>query len=116
MLRPMDYALSGGFFSYLLSYKECVFFKEKQMYLKDLKILEFNRNLSDMVIVDNTVQCFYLNMENGIPIIDFEGNPNDRALFHLTVYLKNFLYEEDVRDKICGDFGVKPLSDVKGMS
>jgi|LauGreDrversion4_2_1035121.scaffolds.fasta_scaffold4084157_1 TFIIF-interacting CTD phosphatase-like protein len=76
------------------------------MYLKDLKVLEGGRNLSEIVIVDNTVASYYLNMENGVPIIDFEGNPNDRALFHLTVYLKSLLYEEDVRDKISRDFGI----------
>ena len=76
------------------------------MYLKDLKVLEGGRNLSEIVIVDNTVASYYLNMENGIPIIDFEGNPNDRALFHLTVYLKSLLYEEDVRDKISRDFWI----------
>ena len=47
------------------------------MYLKDLKVLEGGRNLSEIVIVDNTVASYYLNMENGIPIIDFEGNPNE---------------------------------------
>jgi TFIIF-interacting CTD phosphatase-like protein len=113
MLRPLDYALSSGFFSYLLSYKECLYFKEKQMYLKDLKILLVNRNLSEILIVDNTVAAYYLNMDNGIPIIDFEGNPEDRALFHLTVYLKNFLYEEDVREKISIDFGIKSASGAK---
>ncbi len=86
------------------------------MYLKDLKILEFNRNLCELVIVDNTVASFYLNMENGVPIIDFEGNPNDRALFHLTVYLKSLLYEEDVRDKISADFGVRPVSGAKATA
>ena len=46
-------------------------------------------------------------MDNGIPIYDFEGSPNDRALFHLAVYLKSFLHEEDVRDKIRVDFGIR---------
>ena len=55
-------------------------------------------------------------MENGIPIIDFEGNPEDRALFHLTVYLKNLLYEEDVRDRISADFGIKSASAIKSQN
>ena len=59
------------------------------------------------MIVDNTVAAYYLHMDNGIPIIDFEGNSDDRALFHLTVYLKNLLYEEDVRERISIDFGIK---------
>ena len=67
------------------------------MHLKDLKILESNRSLSEIVIVDNCVKSFYLHMDNGIPIYDFEGDPADKAFLHLTVYLKSFLYEEDVR-------------------
>jgi hypothetical protein len=51
------------------------------MYLKDLKVLEGGRNLSEIVIFDNTVAI-------------------------LTVYLKSLLYEEDVRDKISRDFGI----------
>lgn len=60
------------------------------MHLKDLKILEIGRSLQDIIIVDNTIKSFYLHLSNGIPIHDFEGDPNDRALFHLTVYLKSF--------------------------
>ncbi len=59
-----------------------------------------------MIIVDNTVSSYYLQMENGVPIFDFEGDPNDRALLHLTVYLKGLLYEQDVREKISVDFGL----------
>lgn len=50
------------------------------MYIKDLKILESGRNLSDILIVDNTIKSFYLQMANGIPIHDFEVDPSDRAL------------------------------------
>ena len=97
-----------GFFSYLLSFKECLYSRDNEIHLKDLKILESNRNLSDIVIVDNCVKSFYLHMDNGIPIYDFEGDPSDKALFHLTVYLKSLLYEEDVRTKIAVDFGIRP--------
>ena len=47
-----------------------------------------------------------MHMCNGVPVVDFEGDPKDRALFHLTVYLKSFLFEEDVRFKISDDFGI----------
>ena len=59
------------------------------------------------MIVDNCVKSFYLHVENGIPIYDFEADPADKALFHLTVYLKSLLYEEDVRTKISLDFGIR---------
>lgn len=80
------------------------------MHLKDLKILEVGRNLQDIIIVDNTIKSFYLHMTNGIPIHDFEGEATDRALFHLTTYLKSFLHEEDVRVKIAHDFGLGHLT------
>ena len=108
MVRPMESIMSGqGFFSHILSYKECLYSRENELYLKDLKILESNRSLTEIVIVDNSVKSFYLHMDNGIPIYDFEGDPTDKALFHLTVYLKSLLYEEDVRQKISIDFGIR---------
>ena len=94
----MEAIMQGqGFFSHILSFKECLYSRENEMHLKDLKLLESNRSLADIVIVDNCVKSFYLHLDNGIPIYDFEGDPGDKALFHLTVYLKSLLYEEDVR-------------------
>lgn len=104
----MESIMSGqGFFSHILSYKECLYSRDNEIYLKDLKILEANRSLAEIVIVDNSITSFYLHMDNGIPIYDFEGDPTDKALFHLTVYLKSLLYEEDVRQRISGDFGIR---------
>jgi hypothetical protein len=33
---------------------------ENEIYIKDLKILEEGRNLKDVIIVDNTIQSFFL--------------------------------------------------------
>jgi TFIIF-interacting CTD phosphatase-like protein len=33
---------------------------ENEIYIKDLKILEEGRSLKDIVIVDNTIQSFFL--------------------------------------------------------
>jgi TFIIF-interacting CTD phosphatase-like protein len=79
---------------------------DNQLHLKDLKILEAGRSLADIIIVDNTIRSFYLHIANGIPIHDFEGDLNDRALLHLTTYLKSFQHEDDVRVKIAKDFGI----------
>ena len=47
------------------------------MFIKDLKILEEGRSLSDVVIVDNNIQSFFLQLSNGIPIYDYTGDQND---------------------------------------
>lgn len=109
MVRPLETVLTReGFFSHILSFKECLYSRDNEMHLKDLKILESNRSLAEIVIVDNCVKSFYLHMDNGIPIYDFEGDSSDKALFHLTVYLKSLLFEQDVRQKISIDFGIRP--------
>ena len=49
----------------------------KGFFIKDLRIIK-NRDLKNMIIVDNLVHSFGLQIENGIPILDFTNNKNDR--------------------------------------
>ena len=44
-----------------------------------------------MLIIDNCVGSFGNQVQNGIPILPFEGDKNDRELVHLTTYLKEIL-------------------------
>lgn len=67
------------------------------MFIKDLKILEEGRTLNDIVIVDNNIQSFFLQLSNGIPIYDYTGDKNDEVLLSLTEYLKTFIDVGDVR-------------------
>lgn len=53
------------------------------IYIKDLRIFEKCRSLSDLVIVDNAVYSFGYQLENGIPIIPFYDDQNDEELLHL---------------------------------
>lgn len=39
-----------------------------------------NRELKDIILVDNLVHSFGLQIENGIPIVDFREDPKDREL------------------------------------
>lgn len=56
------------------------------------------RKIEDIIIVDNRVCSYGLNLENGIPIKDFMGDKNDTELFHLTHYIKSKLLNcSDVR-------------------
>ena len=64
--------------------------------IKDLRIIQ-NRGLEDIIIVDNLVPSFGLQLENGIPILDFINNRNDRELRGLEGMLLMLKEVQDVR-------------------
>ena len=80
---------------------------ENEIYIKDLKILENNRSLKDIIIVDNNMHSFFLQITNGLPIYDYRGDKKDDLFLPLTQYLKSFLSVYDVRVKIDKDFKIK---------
>jgi Dullard-like phosphatase family protein len=92
------------YFYHVLSISHCLFSPDNELYIKDLKILEEGRSLSDIIIVDNRVESFFLQITNGIPITDYVGDKKDIMLQYLTTYLMSFLQVADVRKKIEKDF------------
>lgn len=46
-------------------------------YIKDLRIIK-NRQLKDMIIVDNLVHSFGLQIDNGIPILEYLKGKEDK--------------------------------------
>ena len=50
--------------------------------IKDLRIIE-NRSLKDIILIDNKPECFGLQIDNGIPILDFYGSQHDKELQNL---------------------------------
>ncbi len=87
--RAFAEAVENGkhYFDHMLSMQHCLHSYENDLYIKDLKILEDGRNLKDIVIVDNCVQSFFLQLSNGIPIFDYTGDKNDTIMLNLTLYL-----------------------------
>lgn len=77
-------------------------------YLKDLRIIA-NRDLKDMVLVDNSVLSFAFQIDNGIPILPFTNDPNDEELLHLCYYLECLVSAEDVRSHNREAFGLMKL-------
>ena len=65
------------------------------VFTKDLRI--FGRDLSQIAIVDNKVLSFRLQLNNGIPIIDFFDDPNDQELIHMIYYMEKLFAAVDVR-------------------
>ncbi|KAH9683872.1 FCP1 domain-containing protein [Citrus sinensis] len=72
-------------------------------YLKDLTIL--GRDLARIAIVDNTPQVFQLQVDNGIPIESWFGDPSDSALLSLLMFLETLVGADDVRPIIKQKYG-----------
>ena len=70
---------------------------EEGIFLKDLRIFG-NRNLKDLLIVDNATYSFALQLENGVPIIPYYENKADDELRILINYLKSMANVPDVRE------------------
>lgn len=62
--------------------------------------------MKDIIIVDNKVESYALQLENGVPIKDYFGDPEDLQLLVLKDYLMALRSTDDVRPKIKSHFYV----------
>lgn len=83
------------FFHHRLFREHCIV-SEEGIHIKDLRILS-NRNISDIVIVDNACYSFGYQIDNGVPIIPYYDNKNDMELKYLADYLK-LLVNNDIQE------------------
>lgn len=67
------------------------------VFVKDLRVIT-NRELRNMVLVDNSAYCFAYQLDNGIPIVSWYDDKNDTELFELSQYLGGLEKVKDVRD------------------
>lgn len=67
------------------------------IYIKDLRIFA-NRKLSDVVIVDNAAYSFAYQVDNGIPIISWHDDRDDKEMINLIDYLKSLVEVDDIRE------------------
>ena len=78
-------------------YREhCLF--DNGLYLKDLKSI--GKNLKDMIIIDNNPISYILNQDNGIPILTWYEDLEDKELINLIPLLKYLSIVDDVRPVI----------------
>ncbi len=82
-------------------------------YIKDLRVIG-NRDLKDLVIVDNSVYSFSYQIDNGIPIIPFYKDPSDEEMLHLIYYLSCLANVEDVRVQNRAAFELYKLTNKEG--
>lgn len=69
------------------------------LYVKDLDILA-NRDLKNVVLVDNAAYSYSMQLKNGVPIIPFYKDKSDTELQELSEFLVDLKDDEDVRGKI----------------
>ena len=81
------------FISYRLYRNHCTV--ADRGFVKDLSLL--NRNLKDVVIVDNTALSYAFHPENALPIDTWINDKNDKQLYNLLPILKHLAKVKDVR-------------------
>ena len=84
------------FISGILDRSKCLKTKNG-FFIKDLRIIK-NRELKNMILVDNLVHSFGFQINNGVPILEWHDSFKDQELLHLRNYLKEAVAEEDVRE------------------
>ena len=94
LLNEID---KNNYCKYKLFREHCYTFDNKGNpgYVKDLSKL--NRDLNNVIIIDNNPDCYFLNKENGIPIKTWLNDKNDKELLKLLPYLE-FLANEYIID------------------
>ncbi len=77
-------------------------------FIKDLRVIS-NRQLRNMVIVDNSILAFSNQLENGIHIESFSGNRDDTKLKSLVPLLKLLATATDLRERVRELTGIPKL-------
>ena len=94
------------YISYLLHRSHCTIIKT--LITKDLRILN-NRLAKNLVILDNSILSFATNIENGIYIPSYDGNPKDSELLKIIDFLIKIADVTDVRSYVKQFAGIKNL-------
>jgi Dullard-like phosphatase family protein len=106
------------YFDFRVYRKNCLTLKTQKgtfLYIKDISI--FNRNIKDIVIVDNSIISFSNQLDNGILVPSFCHGKEDNTLLCLKDYLKDEILPcEDIREVNRKNFGFEELKNKLKMN
>lgn len=91
VLDPKQELIDG-----FLTINNCLLTNEGNI-IKPLALIK-NRDLKNMVIVTSSIECCYLNLENGIPIKPWNNTNDDKELKFLMNYLTDAANIDDLRE------------------
>lgn len=77
-------------------FRESCVHTQDGFYVKDLRII--NREMKNMILVDNAGYSFSFQVDNGIPILNYYHGREDRELLDLMGYLDQLNQSSDVRE------------------
>lgn len=78
------------------------------MYVKDLRIF-CDRNLKDIILVDNSIISFAFQMENGVPIKAYMRQKDDEELLYMVTFLEELYGQQDPQDYLRKNFRLREL-------
>jgi Dullard-like phosphatase family protein len=84
---------TGSYISFVLDRDYCTVTKKGSV-VKDLRIIK-NREMANMVLVDNNPNSFAHQIFNGVPILSWTGDKNDRELYFLKDLLLKLVTSEE---------------------
>jgi len=99
---------------------------EQSVHMKDMRMFWDNWKLKDIILVDNSVHCFGIQLNNGFPIRPFYNNKKDMEFIKIADFLCKLYYISDVRNwlkyiftleklknnEVCNELGEDSDSDV----
>lgn len=91
----LDYLDPEGKYVHHRLFREHCYATPEGMHVKDLRVLD--RDLNNVVLVDNAAYSYAYQIENGIPILPFYHGNTDYELKALESYLQSMLIK-DMKD------------------
>lgn len=69
-----------------------------------MRIFSREAKIKHTILVDNSSYCFFPQLKNGVPVVPFESNKQDRELLELKEYLKFLAKDKNAMVNVNSDY------------